>query len=167
MQEHIGAVGVKLFYPNLTIQHAGIILGMGGIAGNAFVRKRGIMNNGVYGNLLVPHNYSGVTAACLMVKKEKYEQVNGLDEQLEVAFNDVDFNIKLLEAGYYNIFLPQVHLIHYESKSRGFEDTPEKQERFLKEIKYIKNKWKDKIEKDRFYNPNYSFYREFGLDKKR
>lgn len=99
-----------------------------------------------------------------MVKKSKYEEVHGMDEKLKVNFNDIDFDIKLLDKNYYNIFLPQVVLIHYESKTRGYATTPEKRKQLLKEDSYIKNKWKDKFINDRFYNPNFSTKKMFFLD---
>lgn len=164
-QNHIGAVGVKLLYPNNTIQHGGIILGLGEMASHAYIGEdRGFI--GTYGRLLIPYNYSAVTAACLMVKKEKYLEVNGLDENLKVAFNDVDFNLKLLDNGYYNVFLPQVELYHYESKTRGLDTTTKKYKKYVEECNYLKNKWQDKLENDRFYNPNYSLLKDFYIKKK-
>lgn len=153
--EHIGAVGAKLLYPDDTVQHCGVILGIGGVAGHThkYATRQDL---GYYARLAVPYNYSAVTAACLMVKKSKFLEVDGLEEKLEVAFNDVDFNIKLLKEGYYNIVLPKVQLYHYESKSRGHEDTPEKINRFNKEMNFMKNKWSHILEKDRFYNDNFS-----------
>lgn len=164
MQEHIGAVGVKLLYPDGLIQHGGVLLGVQGIVNHAFL-GRNRNSYGYFARLLIPYNYSAVTAACLMVKKSKYEEVHGLDEQLKVNFNDVDFNLKLLEKGYYNVFLPQVELIHYESKTRDYATTPEKRKQSLAEENYIKNKWKDKLTNDRFYNPNFSSKKMFFLDR--
>lgn len=161
---HAGAVGVKLLYPDNTIQHAGVILGLGGVASHAYIgssRK----NPGFYGRTRVPYNYGAVTAACLMVSKKKYEEVGGLEEELKVAYNDVDFNLKLAQKGYYNIFLPQVELYHFESKSRGLDTEGEKYQRFLKESEYMWNKWKPELEKDKFYNPNFSKKYWFVLEK--
>lgn len=167
MQPHIGAVGAKLLYPDNTVQHAGIILGIGGIAQHCFIDNPR-EDVGFYGRLSVPFNYSAVTAACLMVSKEKYLEVNGLEENLQVAFNDVDFNLKLLKQGYYNICLNQVELYHYESKSRG-DDTVDtksaKYRRFVQEHDYIKDKWGYMLYSDRFYNPNLSLKKAFVLDK--
>ena len=163
-QNHIGCVGAKLLYSDETIQHAGVILGLGGVASHAYIgadRK----DIGYFGRLCVPYNYSANTAACLMVSKKKYDEVNGLDELLKVAYNDIDFNIKLLEKGYYNVFLPQVELFHYESKSRGFDTTPEKKERFKSEEKYMYDKWGKIIYNDRFYNSNFSLKGWFVLDR--
>lgn len=165
-QKHIGAVGAKLLYPDKTIQHAGVILGLGGVASHAYI---GASRNdlGMYGRLRVPYDYSAVTAACLMVSKKKFNEVKGLEEDLKVAYNDVDFNIKLLEKNYYNIFLPQVELIHFESKSRGFDTTTEKYKRFLKESEYMYNKWQNILDNDKMYNKNFSKKGWFVLDKKK
>lgn len=165
MQDHIGAVGPKLLYPDYTVQHAGVILGLGGVASHAYIgASRDDL--GMYGRLRVPYDYSADTAACLMVKKSKYLEVGGLEEDLKVAYNDIDFNIKLLKRGYYNVFLPQVELLHYESKSRGLDTTSEKYKRFLVESKYMYDKWNDELNNDRFYNPNFSKKGWFMLDKK-
>ena len=164
MQKHIGAVGVKLLYPDHTIQHGGVILGLGGVASHSFISEP--RNYKAFNGLLeVPTNYAAVTAACLMVEKRKYLEVNGLNEELKVAYNDIDFNIKLLEKGYYNVFLPQVELYHYESKSRGLDTSGEKYERFLKESSIMLKNWKSYIEHDPFYNINYSLKSAFRLDK--
>ena len=164
MQPHIGAVGAKLLYPDNTVQHAGVILGIGGIAQHAFI---GCSRNdpGFYGRLSVPFNYSAVTAACLMVAKSKFNEVNGLEEYLQVAFNDIDFNLKLLEKGYYNVCLNQVELYHHESKSRGLDTTSEKYKRFVSEHDYMKDKWGKVIYSDKFYNPNLSLKKAFVLDR--
>lgn len=165
MQKHIGTVGAKLYYYDNTIQHAGIILGICETAGHAYV---GFNRDdiGMYGRLCIPYNYSGVTAACMMVSKEKFNVVNGFNEKIAVAFNDVDFNLKLLDKGYYNVFLPQVELYHYESKSRGLEDTPDKKKRALKEFDILKERWSKYIERDPFYNLNFSLSKCFYLEKK-
>ena len=166
MQKHIGAVGPKLLYPDYTVQHAGVILGLGGVASHAYI---GATRDdlGMYGRLRVPYDYSANTAACLMVNKKKFLEVDGLEEDLKVAYNDIDFNIKLLKKGYYNVFLPQVELIHYESKSRGLDTTSEKYKRFLVESKYMYDKWGDTLLNDKFYNPNFSKKAWFMLDKKK
>ena len=163
-QSHIGCVGVKLLYPDETIQHAGVILGLGGVASHAYV---GADRNdlGYFGRLCVPYNYSANTAACIIISKKKYDEVNGLDEKLKVAYNDVDFNIKLLCRGYFNVFLPQVELFHYESKSRGLDTVGEKKKRFENEEKYMYDKWKNTLYKDRFYNSNFSLKGWFMLDR--
>lgn len=163
--EHIGAVGVKLLYFDDTVQHGGVVLGICGIARHAYVNQSRD-NPGNYGRLLVPYNYSAVTAACLMVKKSKFESVGGLEEELAVNFNDVDFNLKLLKKGYYNILLPHVLLYHYESKSRGFDTTLKKQTRSLKECEYMYKHWGQELLNDKMYNPNFSKSYPFVLEKK-
>ncbi len=155
-QKHIGAVGAKLLYPDMTIQHGGILIGVGGeIAQHAFITKPR-EDIGIYGRLLIPYNYSAVTAACLAVERKKYLAVKGLEEKLKVAFNDVDFCLKLLSCGYYNVLLPQVELIHYESKSRGMDTTSEKYQKFINESNYMQKKWNQYISNDPYYNINYS-----------
>lgn len=167
VQDHVGAVGAKLLYPDGTIQHGGVILGLGGVAGHAYIGKdRDEL--GAYGRLRVPYDYGAVTAACLCVEKKKYEQVGGLEEKgLKVAFNDIDFNMKLLEKGYYNVLLPMVEVFHYESKSRGMDTSPKKRERFEKEVRYMQKKWGKQLYCDRCYNPNLSLTWDFVLDRKR
>lgn len=163
MQENIGAVGAKLYYPDNTIQHCGVVLGIANIAGHIGVgHPRGTV--GSYARFLVPYDCAAVTGACLMVSKKKYLEVSGLDEEFKVSFNDVVFNIELLKKGYYNVLLPQVELYHYESKSRGSDEEGEKLERFLKESKLLKEKEKEYIENDPFYNPNLSKKSAFMLD---
>lgn len=154
-QKHIGTVGVKLIFPDETIQHAGIIMGKGGLAGHAhYAQPRNYI--GYMYELSIPYNCSACTAACLLFARSKFEEVGGLEEKLKVAFNDVDFNLKVLDKGYYNIFLPNVELYHYESKSRGLDTTLEKQKRFMQEFKFIDEKWKKYIIHDPYYNDNFS-----------
>lgn len=165
MQDHIGCVGVKLLYPeDKTVQHAGVILGLGGVASHAYIgEQREAL--GMYGRLRVPYNYAANTAACIMVNKKKFMEVGMLNEELKVAYNDVDFNIKLLEKGYYNVVLPQVELLHYESKSRGLDTTSEKYKRFLEESQYMWDKWENYLKHDPFYNENFTKKMWFKLDK--
>ena len=162
MQSHIGAVGAKLIYPDKTIQHGGILLTNNYVACSAFSFEP-YESTGFFSRLCVPYNYSAVTAACLMIEKKKYLEVNGLEEKLKVAFNDVDFCLKLRKAGYYNVFLPMVELYHYESKSRGYEDSLEKKERLAKERKYMFDHWGEWISNDPMYNENLSRKRLFHL----
>ncbi len=154
-RKKIGAVGAKLLYPDDTIQHAGVVMGLGGIAGHSF-RTYHKSDPGYFGALLVNRNCSVVTAACLLIKKEVYLEVGGLEEELTVAFNDVDLCLKLLEKGYINICLNSIELYHHESKSRGAEDTREKQARFQGEINYMSKKWHRYIQRDPYYNINLS-----------
>jgi O-antigen biosynthesis protein len=151
----IGAVGALLLYPDDTVQHAGVILGVGGVANHShkdFPKE----SPGYFGQMLTVNNYSAVTAACLMCRRDVFDEVHGFEEQLGVAFNDVDFCLKIAAAGYNNIYLPHVIVYHYESKSRGQENTPEKHARFTKEVKYMKEKWSSEINSDPCYNLNLS-----------
>ncbi|MEA4812730.1 MAG: glycosyltransferase family 2 protein [Anaerolineaceae bacterium] len=152
----IGAVGTMLYYPDKTIQHAGVILGIGGVAAHAYSGfSKG--SSGQFGRLGLVQNMSAVTAACLAIEKKKYLEVGGLNEEdLKIAFNDVDFCIRLLEKGYRNLWTPHVELYHFESASRGYEDTPEKKKRFELEVKYMQDKWGEKLVSDPAYNPNLS-----------
>lgn len=150
-QEHIGCVGVKLLYPDKLVQHAGVVLGFGGVAGHIYVANS-YHDNGLFGRLVMPYNYTAVTAACLCIKKSKFNEVNGFDEKLKVALNDVDLNLKVLEKGYYNVCLSNVEVIHYESKSRGYEASYEKQERFKKEQEYMKKKWGHTLDQDKYFS---------------
>ena len=156
----IGCVGAKLYYPNDTVQHAGIVLGIGGVAGHShkyFPRN----SNGYFGWLKLPHNVSAVTGACLMVRKDIYEAVGGLDEEnLKVAFNDVDFCLRVMQAGYSNAFTPFAELYHHESLSRGSEDSPEKQARFEREVTYMLNRWGPRLTRDPNYSPHLTLRRE-------
>jgi O-antigen biosynthesis protein len=164
MRASIGAVGVKLLFPDNTIQHAGVTLGVGGVAGHTH-RELDVNHPGYFDRLVVVSNYSAVTAACLMVRKELFEDVDGLEEELQVAFNDVDFCLKLLKKGYRNVLLPQVKLYHHESKSRGYEDTPEKMQRFLGEVNLMRERWDELLHRDPCYNPNLTLNRaDFSIE---
>jgi len=150
---HVGCVGLKLLFPDKKVQHAGVVLGYGGVAGHIYVAESN-EDNGLFGRLAMPYNYTAVTAACLMIEKSKFNQVKGFDENLKVALNDVDLNLKLLDNGYYNVCLSNITMYHYESKSRGYEATTEKHERFLKEQKYMQNKWGKILEEDKYFSKN-------------
>ena len=154
MRKDVGAVGARLYYEDDTIQHAGVVIGFGGIAGHCFVQqKRG--TTGYCHRIICAQDYSAVTAACMMVKKSAFDAVGGLSEELAVAFNDIDFCMKLRKAGYLIVYNPYAELYHYESKSRGLEDTPEKVARFNKEVATFEKKWPDILKKgDPYYNPN-------------
>lgn len=153
LRPEIGCVGAKLYFDDDTIQHAGVVLGIGGVAGHShkyFQRK----SPGYFNRLLIPHSVSAVTAACLLVRKGIYEEVGGLNEDdLTVAFNDVDFCLKVMTAGYRNFWTPFAEAYHLESKSRGAEDTPEKQKRFKQEVDYMRAVWKSVLDNDRYYSP--------------
>lgn len=151
----VGAVGAKLLYPNNTIQHAGIILGLGGYAGHS--HKLCPINSPGYFNLLQSiHNVSAVTGACMMIARSKFDAVNGFDEEnFKVAYNDVDFCLRLREQGLLNVFTPYAELYHHESISRGYEDTEEKQSRFSGEKERLKARHSRILEQgDPYYNPN-------------
>ena len=153
-REEVGAVGVKLYYPDGTIQHAGTIVGLGGVEGHAFAGFSEEQGSYMH-RAAIQMDYSAVTAACMMVRKEVFFQAGGLEEKLEVAFNDVDFCLKLRKLGYLIVYDPDVKLYHYESATRGEEDNPEKKARFQREIDYMKQQWQEILEiGDPCYNPN-------------
>lgn len=155
----IGAVGALLLYPDNTIQHAGVVISIGGVAGHS--HKHYLANShGYFNQIQTINNYLAITGACLMCRREVFDAVGGLEEDLSVAFNDVDFCLKIVEQGYRNIYLPHVVLYHYESKSRGYENTPEKLVRFNKEIEYMQQKWEKFMKHDPCYNPNLTRLRE-------
>lgn len=155
-QEDVAVVGAKLYYPDDTIQHAGVVLGLGGIVGHIMCRASR-EDPGYFGRMISVQEISAVTAACMMVKKSDFDAVGGLDETFQVAFNDIDLCMKFRAAGKKIIFTPYAELYHYESKSRGLEDTPEKQFRFDKEVKRFQEKWAQQLEMgDPYYSPNLS-----------
>ncbi len=153
-QPGVGAVGAKLWYPDDTLQHGGVIVGLGGVAGHAHSRiKRTEL--GYFGRASLIQTLSAVTAACLVIRKDIYNEVGGLDEvNLAVAFNDVDFCLKVQSAGYRNIWTPFAELYHHESATRGLDDAPEKKRRFMSEVQYMKEIWNTDTWKDPSYNPN-------------
>ena len=154
MRDDVGIVGARLYYEDDTIQHAGVVLGFGGIAGHCFVQQPRT-STGYCHRIICAQDYSAVTAACMMVKKEIFDAVGGLSEDLQVAFNDIDFCIKVRDYGKLVVYNPYAELYHYESKSRGLEDTPEKIARFNKEIATLEQHWPDIFRKpDPYYNPN-------------
>ncbi len=155
LQPGVGAVGARLWYPDMTLQHGGVVLGLGGgVAGHA---NKGLPKglNGYAGRAALIQSFSAVTAACLVVRKAVYEEVGGLDEErLKVAFNDIDFCLRLREAGYRNVWTPYADLLHHESATRGEDIAPEKRERFLREENYMKARWAELLRHDPAYNPN-------------
>ncbi len=152
-QDHVGCVGIKLLYADRKVQHAGVVLGYGGTAGHIYV-PYSYNDVGLFGRLCMPYNYTAVTAACLLIKKDKFKETNGFDENLKVALNDVDLCLQVLEKGYYNVCLSNIVMFHYESKSRGYEVTKLKGERFKKEQNYMENKWGKKIKRDKYFSSN-------------
>ena len=165
-REDVGAVGCKLLYSNNTIQHAGVILGITGTPGQVGVAGHSHKHlpnaaHGYFGRPHIIHNVSAVTAACMMLRKDVFKEVDGFDENLAVAFNDVDLCLKIRDKGYLIVYTPYAELYHHESLSRGYEDTPEKQERFLKEVGYVREKWGEIIDEgDPYYNPNLTLSKE-------
>ena len=155
-RKEVGIVGAKLLYPDNMVQHAGVIIGMGGIAGHPLSRHPAD-DCGYFARGIIQQNLNAVTAACMLTKKEVYEKVNGFEEKLAVAFNDIDLCLKVRKAGYLIVYDPEALLYHHESISRGKEDTLEKRNRFEGEVDYMAKKWKDVLEKgDEYYNPNLS-----------
>ncbi len=144
----VGAVGAKLLYPNNTLQHAGVLIGVSGIANHAFSRHNNL-DHGYFGQVDVIRNYSAVTAACVMIRKVVFDEMGGLDEQnLAVAFNDVDFCLRLRAKGYLVVYTPYATLYHHESLSRGYDVD-------MKEVRYMQNKYAELIQSgDPYYNPN-------------
>lgn len=153
VRPEIGAVGAMLYYPNDTIQHAGIFIGIGGVAGHANVglprRSLGQMSRA-----RLVQNLSAVTAACLLIRRDTFETVGGLDARLQVAFNDVDFCLRVREKGFRNLWTPYAELYHHESASRGYEDTPAKMARFKSEVAFMTERWGSELFNDPAYNPN-------------
>lgn len=165
-REDVGAVGAKLYYGDKTIQHAGVVIGLGAhrTAGHSHYKQHR-QNLGYMGRLCYAQDVSAVTGACLLVKKSLYESVGGLDEGFAISLNDVDFCCKLRKKGLLNVFTPFAELYHYESVSRGLDDKGEKAERYNKESEKFREKWKEELEAgDPYYNPNFSLDRsDFSL----
>jgi len=157
-RKDVGITGVKLYYPDDSIQHAGVIIGLNSVAGHSHGRFDRV-DDGYAGRLKVVQNLSAVTAACLMIKRSIFKEINGLDEKYPVAFNDVDFCLRVRQKGYLIIFNPFIEMYHYESKSRGIEDSPEKVKRFNNEVKRFKEMW-GLWKRDPYYNDNLTKERE-------
>ncbi|WP_236250365.1 glycosyltransferase family 2 protein [Microbulbifer sp. ALW1] len=164
LRPEIGCVGAKLLYPDGSVQHGGVVIGIGGVAGHAHKRAPGD-SKGYMNRLVTSQNYSAVTGACLVVRKKIFEDLGGFDdENLKVAFNDVDFCLKVRRAGYRNLWSPAAVLYHHESVSRGDDRKGAAKRRFESEIKHMKTVWNTDSEHDPAYNPNLARYREdFGL----
>lgn len=153
-REDVGAVGARLLYQDDTIQHAGVVVGFGGIAGHTFIGLHKAENS-YFHRAMSTQDYSAVTAACMMTKKSLFEKVGGFTEELAVAFNDIDYCMKVRAEDKLVVYNPYALLYHYESKSRGLEDTPEKVERFNREIKKFSLRWPEILKNgDPYYNPN-------------
>lgn len=164
MRADVGAVGARLYFADDTIQHAGVIIGFGGIAGHAFVNQKR-EELGYFARAMCQQDYSAVTAACMLTRTEDFWSVGGLTEELSVAFNDIDYCLKLREKGKLIVYNPYAQAYHYESKSRGAEDTPEKRLRFHREILWFGERWGKILEEgDPYYNPNLTLDRaDFAL----
>lgn len=155
LRPEVGAVGAMLYYPDDTIQHAGVILGIHGVAAHLYSgQPRGYPGHG--GRARVAQEMSAVTGACLLVRRQSYEEVGGLSEDLEIAFNDIDFCLRLRAAGYRNVWTPFAELYHHESASRGLEDTEEKKQRFMREVEFMRERWGEQLLQDPAYNVNLS-----------
>ena len=153
-REEVGIVGSKLYYPDHSIQHAGIIIGLGGVAGHAFLNMPG-SRRGYFHKASIQMNYSAVSAACMIIKQSLFKQLGGFEEKLAVAFNDVDLCLRTVKAGYLVVYHPHVEMFHYESKSRGKEDNNEKIRRFQGEIEFMRTRWGSLLKKgDPYYNEN-------------
>lgn len=164
LQDGVGAVGARLLYPDDTIQHAGVLLGIGGVASHAHY-KLDRYDAGYFGRSMVMQSLSAVTGACLVIRKSIYDQVGGLNEgDLAIAFNDIDFCLRVKSAGYRNVWTPYAELYHHESATRGTEDTPEKHARFVSEVDFMVREWGDLLLNDPAYSPNLTLQHEnFGL----
>jgi hypothetical protein len=154
IRPEIGCVGAKLYYPDFKIQHAGVILGLGGVAGHSHKHFEG-NHPGYFKRLILAQNLSAVTGACLLVKKHIFQKVGGLDEiNLKVAFNDVDFCLRVTSLGYQNLWTPFAKLYHHESATRGSDLDTEKLTRFNLEIDFMKKRWANELFSDPYYSKN-------------
>lgn len=160
LRPDVGCVGAKLYYPDDTIQHAGVVLGIGGIAGHS--HKHFNRNHaGYYGRLRIVHNVAAVTAAALVVRRDVWDEVGGLNEtELPVAFNDVDFCLRVMAKGYRNVWTPHAELYHDESRSRGSDEAPEKAARFRSECEVMRRYWGPLLQRDPYYSPHLTLVRE-------
>jgi GT2 family glycosyltransferase len=158
----IGAVGAKLLYPDGKIQHAGVVLGLGGVAGHAF-KQFPDNDPGYHNRPLLISSYSAVTAACMVIRKSTYMDLNGMDEEnLTIAFNDIDFCIRVRESGLRNVYTPHAVLYHHESATRGYEDNPQKQARFDSEVRFMQKRWGRRLLEDPCYSMNLTLnYEDF------
>lgn len=159
-REDVGAVGAKLYFPDDTVQHAGVILGINHVAGHAHKGWKKT-DDGYAARLTIAQNMSGVTGACLMLRRDVFDEVNGLDEEFKVSFNDVDMCLRIREKGYLIVFTPYAELYHYESKSRGYDEKDKaKEERYKREEKRLRDRWEYELNHDPYYNKNLTLKRE-------
>jgi GT2 family glycosyltransferase len=158
----VGAVGSMMFYPDGTIQHAGVILGLGGVAGHACLHERkGSL--GYFGRACLEQDVSCVTAACMVIRPQIFGALGGFDESLPVAYNDVDLCIKLRRAGWRIIWTPLVELIHHESASFGRHDSETRRREHLRDVEELRRRWGAILDGDPFYNRNLSLERQYEL----
>ena len=164
LQPGVGAVGAKLYYPDDTLQHGGVVLGIAGVAGHANKHAQRPAY-GYFGRTCLIGSYSAVTAACMVVRKSIYQEVGGLNEKdLTIGFNDIDFCLRIREAGYRNVWTPYAELYHHESATRGGEVNPQRRVQFLTEIAYMQQRWGDVLSRDPAYSPNLTLdYEDFSL----
>ena len=162
LRENTGSVGAKLYYGDGTIQHGGVITGKGGAAAHRWYRCERNQEGYLY-TLEAPNDVSCCTAACLMTSRKRWEEMNGFNEELTVQFNDVDYGIRLLKAGFFNVFLPSVELYHYESKSRGIDRDKKAVKRFFEEVNWFQSTYSDYIEHDPFYNDGFDKNYDYKL----
>ncbi len=159
-QDDVGVVGLKLLYPDRTIQHGGVVLGIGGVAGHSFVGLDAA-SDGYLGLAAVTREVAAVTGACMAVRRSVFEEVGGFDERLEIAFNDTALCCEALRRGYRNLYAGETSMLHHESKSRGFDDTAEKLARFRQECLLVRGRYKDLFDRDPYYSPNLGLERQF------
>lgn len=159
LQPRVGCVGARLWYPNNTLQHGGVVLGLGGVAGHSH-KHLPKKHPGYFGRAVLQQSFSAVTAACLVIRRSIFLEVGGMEESLKIAFGDVDFCLRVREAGYRNVWTPFAELYHHESATRGFEDTPEKKARFAGETQYLQDRWGRLLLSDPAYSPNLTLDRE-------
>jgi GT2 family glycosyltransferase len=161
-RQDIGCVGARLWYPDGHLQHGGCIVGLGGVC--AYSHKNLQQENpGYFCRAVLHQSFSAVTAACLLVRRSVFEEINGFDEQLAVAYNDIDFCLRVRDAGYRHVWTPYAEMNHHESASRGMEDTSEKQTRYAGEVSIIQSRWGNKLLNDPAYSPNLTLdYEDFS-----
>ena len=161
-RDNVGSVGALLYYSDDTIQHGGVIVGKGGAAAHRWYRCEKDVKDYLY-TLKAPNDVSCCTAACLMTGRKRWDEMNGLNEELTVQFNDVDYGLRLLKAGYFNVFMPSVELYHYESKSRGIDKDKKAVERFFKEVHWFEENYGGYIIHDPFYNDGFDKNYDYKL----
>jgi len=159
-QPGIGVVGPKLLYPDRSIQHGGVVLGIGGVAGHSFIGL-GADTPGYMGLADITREASALTGACIAVRRSVFEEIGGFDERLDVAFNDTALCCEAVRLGYRNLYLGETSVIHHESKSRGFDDTPEKLARFRAECLMVRARYRDLFDEDPYYSPNLGLERQY------